>query len=46
VYEDIRLVHIQVFLSCYSDEFIGVSSRLVPTQYLTKLVLNQRDSCL
>jgi hypothetical protein len=40
VYEDIRLVPIQVLLSWCSTEEIGVSSRLVPTQYLVELVLN------
>jgi hypothetical protein len=39
VYEYIRLVPIQVLLSWCSAEDIGVSSKLVPTQYLAELVL-------
>jgi hypothetical protein len=40
VYEDIILVSIQVLLSWFSTKDIGVSSRLVPTQYIVELMLN------
>jgi hypothetical protein len=40
VYEDIRLIPIQVLLSWCSTEEIGVSSRLVPIKYLVELVIN------
>jgi hypothetical protein len=38
--EDLKLVSIQVLLIWCSTKDIGVSSRLVPTQYLFELVLN------
>jgi hypothetical protein len=40
VYEYLRLVPINVLLCWFLAEDIGVFSRLVPTQYLTELVLS------